>query len=225
MDDPTLTEAIDPLEAEDIQMGLLFDIREKWRQKNEERDTEFNGRRLKMVDAHLNNASQALSSLDDLNTILTDAAVAKAGTNEEQAEKARKKGFERSKKLQLGMAIIQGIQGTMAAFTAGSSMGPAGVVMGPLMASMAAIGAGVNIAKIKASKYGSSTTGGLTPPPPPRVPNVTPPNFNIIGNSTENQLAPSLGGQEQPVIKTYVVSEDVTSAQSLDRNKVETATL
>lgn len=47
------------------------------------------------------------------------------------------------------------------------------------------------------------------------------PNFNIVGNSGFNQLAQL---QQKPT-KAYVVSGDVTSAQSLDRNRIENATL
>lgn len=166
-------------------------------------------------------ASQSLTALDDLNSFLTDKAVADAGTNEAAAEAARKKGFERSKKLQISMAVIQGVQGVMAAFTAGSSMGPAGVVMGPLMAALAGVTAGINIAKIKATQYGSS--GGGSPSIPQSVPN--PANFNIVGDSGTNQIAETLGQQNSQPIKTYVVSGEVTTAQSLERNKIQNATL
>jgi hypothetical protein len=46
-------------------------------------------------------------------------------------------------------------------------------------------------------------------------------NFNTIGSSGVNQLAQL---QQQPV-QAYVVSGDVTSAQSLDRNRIQNATL
>jgi len=45
--------------------------------------------------------------------------------------------------------------------------------------------------------------------------------FNTIGTSGINQLATL---QQQPV-QAYVVSGEVTSAQSLDRNRVQNATL
>ena len=48
-----------------------------------------------------------------------------------------------------------------------------------------------------------------------------PPNFNVVGNSGVNQLAQL---QQQPV-QAYVVSGSVTTAQSLDRNRIENATL
>ena len=49
------------------------------------------------------------------------------------------------------------------------------------------------------------------------------PSFNVVGTSGQNQIAQSLGNQAP--VKAYVVSGDVTSAQSLDRNIVKTATL
>jgi hypothetical protein len=54
----------------------------------------------------------------------------------------------------------------------------------------------------------------------------TAPQFNVVGNSGVNQLANVMNTQEQQApIKTYVVSSDVTSSQSLDRNIVQSATL
>jgi hypothetical protein len=49
---------------------------------------------------------------------------------------------------------------------------------------------------------------------------VIAPKFNIVGSSA-NQLNTL---QQQP-IQAYVVSGDVTSAQSLDRNRIKNATL
>ena len=54
----------------------------------------------------------------------------------------------------------------------------------------------------------------------------TAPQFNVVGNSGVNQLANVMNTQEQQApIKTYVVSSDVTSSQSLDRNIIQSATL
>jgi hypothetical protein len=47
------------------------------------------------------------------------------------------------------------------------------------------------------------------------------PQFNVVGNNNINQLAQL---QQQPV-QAYVVSGEVTSAQALDRNRVQNATL
>jgi hypothetical protein len=52
------------------------------------------------------------------------------------------------------------------------------------------------------------------------------PNFNVVGNSGVNQLAQTMSGQsEQAPIQAFVVAQNVTSAQSLNRNIVNNASL
>ena len=62
--------------------------------------------------------------------------------------------------------------------------------------------------------------GGSLPSIPP-----TPPSFNIVGQSDTNQLADAIGGQEQVPVQAFVVSSDVTSAQELDRNIIDGASI
>lgn len=50
-----------------------------------------------------------------------------------------------------------------------------------------------------------------------------PPQFNVVGGSTANQLATTLGSQ-QP-IQAFVVANQVTSQQSMDRNIVNNASI
>lgn len=52
-----------------------------------------------------------------------------------------------------------------------------------------------------------------------------PPSFNIVGASDTNQLADAIGGQTQQPVQAFVVANDVTTAQSLENNIVEGATL
>ena len=53
----------------------------------------------------------------------------------------------------------------------------------------------------------------------------TPPAFNVVGSSGESQLADAIGGQTQRPSRAYVVSNDVTTAQELDRNIIEGASI
>lgn len=53
----------------------------------------------------------------------------------------------------------------------------------------------------------------------------TPPAFNIVGASGETQLADAIGSQTQRPARAYVVSNDVTTAQELDRNIIEGASI
>ena len=64
-------------------------------------------------------------------------------------------------------------------------------------------------------------SGGSSAPSAPSAP----PAFNVVGASDTNQLASAIGGQSQEPVKAYVVSGDVTSAQSMDRNIVEGASI
>tara|TARA_Y100001937_G_scaffold41023_1_gene58222 strand:+ start:283 stop:1857 length:1575 start_codon:yes stop_codon:yes gene_type:complete len=51
------------------------------------------------------------------------------------------------------------------------------------------------------------------------------PAFNIVGASDSNQLADAIAGQSQQPVRAFVVSNDVTSAQELDRNIIEGASI
>ena len=64
---------------------------------------------------------------------------------------------------------------------------------------------------------GGATGGGATISQPPA--------FNVVGASSTNQLADAIGSQSQEPIKAYVVSNDVTTAQSMDRNIVNGASI
>ena len=52
-----------------------------------------------------------------------------------------------------------------------------------------------------------------------------PPDLTSVGGSGVNQIADVIGQQNQQPIQTFVVASDVTTAQSLDRNIIDGATL
>ena len=51
------------------------------------------------------------------------------------------------------------------------------------------------------------------------------PSFNIVGSSGVNQLSDAIAGQGDRPVRTYVVASDVSTAQELDRNIIESASL
>lgn len=51
------------------------------------------------------------------------------------------------------------------------------------------------------------------------------PAFNVVGASETNQLASAIGEQQQQPVQAFVVSNDVTTAQELDRNIIQGATI
>jgi hypothetical protein len=72
-----------------------------------------------------------------------------------------------------------------------------------------------SIASVKVPNAGG---GGGSVPSAPSLPAAQPPSFNVVGQGGTNQLAQVIGDQTQQPIQAYVVANDVTSAQSLQRN-------
>jgi len=54
---------------------------------------------------------------------------------------------------------------------------------------------------------------------------ATAPQFNVVGSTGVNQLAGVMGAQQQTPVQAYVVANNVTTAQGLDRNIIQSATL
>jgi hypothetical protein len=103
-----------------------------------------------------------------------------------------------------------------------------GPALGFAAAGAAIVGGITNVKKIVSTKVPNSSGGGGSAPSisgsTASAPSI-PPAFNVVGASGTNQLADAIGGQSQQPIKAFVVSNDVTSAQSMDRNIVSGASI
>ena len=123
--------------------------------------------------------------------------------------------------------IIANKLANVAALATPQAIATSGAAAVPVIA-LNNISTGIGIAaNIAATGKALKTLGGGTAPSAPPLGGggggaggVSAPNFNIVGNSGINQLA-ELGGQP---IQAYVVSGEVTSAQALDRNRIQNAT-
>ena len=183
------------LEVERYYAGLRTDISDKEAQDK----IDLEG---KVKDAKLGMAKNALSLIGEM-----------AG-----------KGSKVAKGVAIAQATISGVEGTINAFkTAADSPITSVFPAYPfIQAGLAAGFAATNIATIKStdpSKGGGSVPsggGGAAPAPP---------SFSVVGASGSSQLADAIGGQSQQPIQTYVVANDVTTAQSLQNNIVEGATI
>jgi|14_taG_2_1085336.scaffolds.fasta_scaffold03353_2 hypothetical protein len=84
-----------------------------------------------------------------------------------------------------------------------------------------------NVQKIVSVKVpktsGGSGGGGGSVPGGGAAP--APPSFNVVGSSETSVLADTVAEQTQEPVQAYVVSNDVTTAQSLENNIVEGATI
>ena len=67
--------------------------------------------------------------------------------------------------------------------------------------------------------------GGSAPVSAPISTPVQVPAFNIVGQGEGSQIASALGQQQQTPIQAFVVSQDVTTAQSLENGIIQGATL
>jgi hypothetical protein len=106
-------------------------------------------------------------------------------------------------------------------------------IVGPALgAAAAAVAVASGLKQIQAIKSvkvpksrGAEGGGGATPSASGFTAAAQAPQFNVIGGGAQNQLAGLLADQTQKPVKAYVVSNEVSTAQSLDRNIVESATL
>tara|TARA_R110002012_G_scaffold14486_1_gene59709 strand:- start:33 stop:1817 length:1785 start_codon:yes stop_codon:yes gene_type:complete len=120
-----------------------------------------------------------------------------------------------------GIAIAQAIMDTYAGANKALAQGG---IFGFIGAAAVIAGGIANVKKIASTKppapppgLGGDGGGDVTVPMPPA--------FNVVGASASNQLAETIAEQTQQPVQAYVVSNDVTTAQELDRNIITGATI
>ena len=124
-----------------------------------------------------------------------------------------------------GIALVQAIRDTYA----GANLALASAPPPFNFISAAAVIAGglANVKSItatpepKAPSFAKGSRGGASV----SVPTPQAPQFNVVGASGTNQLAETIAGKTNEPMKAYVVARDVTTAQSLERNIVSSASI
>lgn len=140
----------------------------------------------------------------------------------------------------IAKTIIQTQTSNAATIAQGAALaiptGGASVALATKLVAANKISAGISIASnIAATAKGlSALKGGGSAPSPSGNPSASgggggaaslPPAFNVVGASDTNQLADAIGGQSKEPVRAFVVSNDVTTAQSMDRNIVDGASI
>jgi hypothetical protein len=149
--------------------------------------------------------------------------------------------FEKNKGLQKALLIAESAAGiakiiisTKAANAAAKlkyALLPGGVALAAAESTMNNVGAGIGIAaNIAATAKGLSALGGGGSSGGANVGGDgngggAAPQFNVVGQGGANQIAQSIAGQEQQPIKAFVVANDVTTGQSLNRNIINNASM
>jgi hypothetical protein len=89
---------------------------------------------------------------------------------------------------------------------------------------ISAVKGAIGATKAAAAAAGGGGGGGASVSTPQVSPS-SPPAFNVVGASETNQLAGAIGSQTQQPVQAFVVANAVTTAQSLERNIIEGASI
>ena len=132
--------------------------------------------------------------------------------------------FEDSKAVATANVLVDSAQAAVGIFKSSTSLPEpvASINRGVQLAALAA----TTFASIRKINQAQPDGGGSATPvqvTTPTVPSQAP-QFNIVGQGGINQLAESIGGQFQQPIRAYVVGQDVTTSQQLQRQRIRTAT-
>ena len=183
------------------------DDRLKTIKENAERELEIEEQ---LEDAKFRVASQALDAISSIGKLF-------AGENEKNAKIA----FRISKAVGIAQVGINTSQAIMKAAAETTDVTPTQSLRTANMIALGVAGA-AQIASIAAQKFQG---GSSTVPKPSMGGGSQAPAFNVVGASGETQLADAIGSQTQRPARAYVVSNDVTTAQEMDRNIIEGASI
>jgi hypothetical protein len=163
---------------------------------------------------------QKIQAVQNGLSIIGNLAELFAGKSRKQQQTA----FNIQKAANIASATIDTYKAVMSTYAST----PGGPIIKGIAAGVSLSAGLLNIKKIASTKFdaGGSTGGGGGSTPSgggggAEPQNVIAPNFNIVGNNGTNQLKQL---QQQPV-QAYVVSGEMSTQQSLDRNRLRNATL
>jgi len=146
-------------------------------------------------------------------------------------DKLAEKQFKIDKALRISAALIDTYAATLKAYGSQLVVGdPTSIIRAKIVGGITAAFGLAKVAAIARTKFvpsatsappiggaGGGTGGGSAAPQAPA--------FNIVGSSGVNQLSDAIAGQGDRPVRTYVVASDVSTAQELDRNIIESASL
>jgi hypothetical protein len=212
-----VTEALEKEESDAKVLSdatALVDALESEDTKRKDNEKVLSDARIKISQEEFNAKQQLLNASANALAVLSDVVGKETG---------------KGKALAVAATLIN-TYAAIAAQLRASASSPGAVIPGyaiiqSIATGLAGFAAVRNILKVQVPNSGgggaSVPSGGVGSAPA----SVTPaaPQFNVVGTSGQNQIAQSLGNQAP--VKAFVVSNDVTTAQSLDRNIVKTATI
>jgi hypothetical protein len=164
--------------------------------------------------------NQQLQAVQDTFTIIANLSELFAGKSRKQQETA----FKIQKAANIANATIDTYKAVMSTYAST----PGGPIIKGIAGGVVLTAGLLNVKKIASTQFssggGSSGGGGGSTPSGGGGGNnaqIQAPSFNIVGNNGLNQLSQL----KQAPVQAYVVSGAMSTAQSLDRNRVRNATL
>lgn len=216
----------DQLAAEQAYQLKLTEISYNSQYEREQREEEARQRKIEAFQATTDAVASIAQSGEQLLSSIQAAGLARG--------KAGQAAMKALALVQIGadsaIAFSKMLQGSeSSAAGAASVAGPAapGVYTATKIAFYASGTATIlaNIARAKALLSGGGVGGGgAATGGGPAVPAAAP-SFNVVGPSGANQIAESIGARESQPLKAFVVGQDVTTQQQLNRGIVQNATL
>jgi hypothetical protein len=156
------------------------------------------------------------------NTFATIGNLAQAFAG--SSEKEQRKAFKIQKAAQIAGATMDTYKAATGAYASMIGIPVAGPILAPIAAGLAVAAGLANVKQISNQQFGGGASGGSSTTSGggggANNQAITP-NFNIIGNQNQTQLAQL----NQAPVKAYVVGSDVTTQQMLDKKKVQNATI
>lgn len=197
------------LKSEEEFIGLLVELDDQARAEKKAKDAQDLLDSKALAESKFNVARNTFSVIGDL-------AASFAG----KSEKQQKRAFD----IQKAANIAGGLMDTYKAATGAFAATPGGPIIKGVAAGLAVVGGLAMVNNIRKQEFRGGSTGSA-----PSVGGVDggannqaiTPNFNIIGNQNQTQLAQL----NQAPLKAYVVGSDVTTQQMLDKKKIQNATI
>lgn len=166
-----------------------------------------------------NNLTTSIVGLTDSVADAYEADLKYAVEHNQKSEEVAKKEFETVKALRISAAIVDTIQGAIAAFMGWQDKGqPWGAIIGATQAAATLAAGWAQIRQIQSTKFGATGSGGGSTMMAQAqvIPTMMDYNPQMTGNLTGQQETEELANAiTSKPIRAYVVESDITSAQQL----------
>ena len=207
----------------ELQLEIEADFQKKLKELEEKTSKEIKDQKIKDAKA----TAEAEKKIQDAQISNVEAGISLIKSLAGENKKVQAAALIAENAVGIAKTIINTQTANAAALATPQAILTSGAAAAPVIAANN-IAAGISIAaSVAATAQGLSALGtGGSPEGGGNLPaggggGAQAPSFNVVGDSGVNQLAEL---QQQPA-QAYVVSGEVTTAQALDRNRVQNATL